>query len=34
LRHPFARARERLYVIGNRDLWKEAGLFCELDARL
>ncbi|HEY2290018.1 MAG TPA: AAA domain-containing protein [Thermoanaerobaculia bacterium] len=28
------RAKERLYVIGNRDLWRQAGLFRELDARL
>jgi len=28
------RAKERLYVIGNRSLWREAGLFRELDARL
>jgi hypothetical protein len=28
------RAKERLYVIGNRTLWREAGLFCELDSRL
>jgi hypothetical protein len=28
------RAKERLYVIGNRDLWREAGLFRELDSRL
>ena len=28
------RAKERLYVIGNRSLWREAGRFCELDARL
>lgn len=28
------RAKERLYVVGNRRLWREAGLFRELDARL
>jgi hypothetical protein len=28
------RAKERLYVVGNRGLWREAGLFRELDARL
>jgi superfamily I DNA/RNA helicase len=28
------RAKERLYVIGNRNLWRSAGLFRELDARL
>jgi hypothetical protein len=28
------RAKERLYVIGNRSLWREAGYFGELDARL
>jgi AAA domain-containing protein len=28
------RAKERLYVVGNRVLWREAGLFRELDARL
>lgn len=28
------RAKERLYVVGNRDLWQKAGLFRELDARL
>jgi hypothetical protein len=28
------RAKERLYVIGNRRLWREAGLFRELDQRL
>jgi hypothetical protein len=28
------RAKERLYVIGNRELWRQAGLFSELDARL
>lgn len=27
------RAKERLYVIGNRSLWREAGLFRELDVR-
>ena len=28
------RAKEVLYVIGNRHLWCEAGLFGELDARM
>jgi hypothetical protein len=28
------RAREVLYVVGNRRLWREAGVFRELDARL
>jgi hypothetical protein len=28
------RAKEQLYVIGNRRLWREAGLFSELDACL
>ena len=28
------RAKERLYVVGNRGLWREAGLFQKLDARL
>jgi hypothetical protein len=28
------RAKEVLYVIGNRQLWREAGLFLELHARL
>ena len=28
------RAKEVLYVVGNRALWKQAGLFRELDARL
>lgn len=28
------RAKEQLYVVGNRRLWREAGLFRELDARL
>ena len=28
------RAKERLYVVGNRRLWREAGLFGELHARL
>jgi energy-coupling factor transporter ATP-binding protein EcfA2 len=28
------RAKERLYVIGNRELWRQAGLFRELDLRL
>ncbi|PYQ65352.1 MAG: hypothetical protein DMF53_05690 [Acidobacteria bacterium] len=28
------RAQERIYVIGNRELWRQAGVFRELDARL
>lgn len=28
------RAKERLYVVGNRNLWRQAGLFGVLDARL
>ncbi|MCG8366804.1 MAG: AAA domain-containing protein [Pseudanabaenales cyanobacterium] len=28
------RAKEVIYVIGNRQLWREAGLFRELDKRL
>jgi hypothetical protein len=28
------RAKERLYVVGNRRLWRSAGVFGELDARL
>jgi hypothetical protein len=28
------RAKEVIYVVGNRELWREAGLFCELDKRL
>jgi hypothetical protein len=28
------RAKEALYVVGNRQLWRRAGLFRELDARL
>lgn len=28
------RAKEVLYVIGNRGLWREAGHFGDLDARL
>ncbi|HYN19631.1 MAG TPA: ATP-binding protein [Thermoanaerobaculia bacterium] len=28
------RAKERLYVVGNLGLWRTAGLFSELDARL
>lgn len=28
------RAKEVIYVIGNRELWREAGLFQELDKRL
>jgi hypothetical protein len=29
-----SRAKEALYVVGNRPLWREAGLFRELHARL
>jgi superfamily I DNA and/or RNA helicase len=29
-----SRAKEVLYVVGNRLLWQRAGLFAELDARL
>jgi hypothetical protein len=29
-----SRAKERLYVVGNRELWRTAGVFSELDARL
>jgi superfamily I DNA and/or RNA helicase len=29
-----SRAKEALYVVGNRELWRGAGLFRELDARL
>ena len=29
-----SRAKEALYVIGNRQLWRNAGLFSELSARL
>jgi AAA domain len=29
-----SRAKEALYVVGNRQLWREAGLFKELHARL
>lgn len=29
-----SRAKEVLYVVGNRDLWKEAGVFCELENRI
>jgi hypothetical protein len=29
-----SRAKEALYVVGNRQLWREAGLFRELHARL
>ncbi|HEY3568411.1 MAG TPA: AAA domain-containing protein [Thermoanaerobaculia bacterium] len=29
-----SRAKERLYVVGNRNLWRQAGLFRELDERL
>ena len=29
-----SRAKEALYVVGNRPLWREAGLFRELDARM
>jgi hypothetical protein len=28
------RSKEALYVVGNRQLWREAGLFQELDARI
>ena len=28
------RAKERLYVVGNRELWRQAGLFRTLDERL
>jgi hypothetical protein len=28
------RAKEAIYVIGNRSLWREAGVFQELDRRL
>jgi len=28
------RAKERLYVVGNRSLWREAGLFQELDTQM
>ncbi|HEU4596545.1 MAG TPA: C-terminal helicase domain-containing protein, partial [Pyrinomonadaceae bacterium] len=28
------RAKEVIYVVGNRELWREAGLFRELDKRL
>lgn len=28
------RAKEAVYVVGNRRLWKSAGVFQELDARL
>jgi hypothetical protein len=28
------RAKEQIYVVGNRRLWRQAGLFQELDARL
>jgi AAA domain len=28
------RAKEVIYVIGNRDLWKEVGVFRELDSRI
>ena len=28
------RAKETIYVVGNRRLWREAGLFRELDRRL
>jgi superfamily I DNA and/or RNA helicase len=28
------RAKERLYVVGNRELWREAGVFRELAGRL
>lgn len=29
-----SRAKEAIYVVGNRRLWRNAGLFHELDARL
>ena len=29
-----SRAKEKLYVVGNRHLWRSAGVFRELDARL
>jgi hypothetical protein len=29
-----SRAKEALYVVGNRKLWRNAGMFHELDARL
>ena len=29
-----SRAKEVLYVVGNRSLWRQAGLFAELDSRL
>jgi superfamily I DNA and/or RNA helicase len=29
-----SRAKEALYVVGNRDLWRTAGVFRELDARM
>ena len=28
------RAKEVIYVVGNRQLWREAGVFRELDKRL
>lgn len=28
------RAQEAIYVVGNRELWREAGVFRELDAKL
>ena len=28
------RAKERLYVVGNRSLWREAGLFADVDRQL
>lgn len=28
------RAKEAMYVVGNRQLWRDAGLFRELDARM
>jgi superfamily I DNA/RNA helicase len=28
------RAKEAVYVVGNRRLWREAGVFRDLDARL
>lgn len=29
-----SRAKEAIYVVGNRSLWRTAGLFCELDRQL
>jgi len=39
-RHPnilnvaVTRAKEAIYVVGNRDLWREAGVFGELSRSL